>query len=336
MTSYILLERIKVEDANCIAGFTYGFPAITHFLGFTHALSRKFKDKFNITLPGCAVFCHDYQLHTKDQFEPRFVQSKNPPVILQGHKEKAHKPPPIIEEGKMDMTVSLLLQCDGMMSGQDHIQQQYKENFLQWVYSSRLAGGTIHRLHEISFFNDNVNLNKIKRKLLPSFVLFDATTQLQKYVTDSQSSNPTNELFNLWTDFFACKKIAKHNDDNPEQVEWIQKPKPNARGWFVPLMIGYKGISPLYDPLELEHNRDIRYPFRFVESVYSIGEWRGMHRLQNLDDIIWRYHIEDEWYLCRQTHSSNSKVSEPHLSIEDDFINDEFNFLNNLNNVVGE
>ena len=34
MTEYIILERIKVENANCIAGFTYGFPAITAFLGF--------------------------------------------------------------------------------------------------------------------------------------------------------------------------------------------------------------------------------------------------------------------------------------------------------------
>ena len=42
MTSYILLEKVSVEDANCIAGFTYGFPAITGFLGFTHAISRKF------------------------------------------------------------------------------------------------------------------------------------------------------------------------------------------------------------------------------------------------------------------------------------------------------
>jgi CRISPR-associated protein Csy2 len=34
MSSLILLRRMKVENANAIAGLTYGFPAITHFLGF--------------------------------------------------------------------------------------------------------------------------------------------------------------------------------------------------------------------------------------------------------------------------------------------------------------
>ena len=41
MNQYILLNRIKVQNANAIAGFTWGFPAITHFLGFSHNLSRK-------------------------------------------------------------------------------------------------------------------------------------------------------------------------------------------------------------------------------------------------------------------------------------------------------
>lgn len=41
MSSLILLRRLRVENANAIAGVTWGFPAITHFLGFTHALSRK-------------------------------------------------------------------------------------------------------------------------------------------------------------------------------------------------------------------------------------------------------------------------------------------------------
>jgi CRISPR-associated protein Csy2 len=40
MSSLILLRRVRVENANAIAGLTYGFPAITHFLGFSHALSR--------------------------------------------------------------------------------------------------------------------------------------------------------------------------------------------------------------------------------------------------------------------------------------------------------
>lgn len=75
-------------------------------------------------------------------------------------------------------------------------------------------------------------------------------------------------------------------------------------------MIGYKGISPLYDGTEIEHNRDPRYSFRFVESVHGIGEWRSTHRIQHLDDLIWKYHVEDEWYLCKQNTITDQQESE--------------------------
>jgi CRISPR-associated protein Csy2 len=41
MSQYIVVNRIKVQNANAIAGFTWGFPAITNFLGFVQNLSRK-------------------------------------------------------------------------------------------------------------------------------------------------------------------------------------------------------------------------------------------------------------------------------------------------------
>lgn len=58
MSSLILLRRIRVENANAIAGLTYGFPAITHFLGFSHALSRKLKETHGLNIDGCAVVSH--------------------------------------------------------------------------------------------------------------------------------------------------------------------------------------------------------------------------------------------------------------------------------------
>ncbi|WP_234004635.1 type I-F CRISPR-associated protein Csy2, partial [Cronobacter sakazakii] len=33
MSSLILLSHLRVENANTVAGLTWGFPAITHFLG---------------------------------------------------------------------------------------------------------------------------------------------------------------------------------------------------------------------------------------------------------------------------------------------------------------
>ncbi|HHH1607741.1 TPA: type I-F CRISPR-associated protein Csy2, partial [Yersinia enterocolitica] len=39
MSYLIVLRHVQVENANAISGLTYGFPAMTHFLGYTHALS---------------------------------------------------------------------------------------------------------------------------------------------------------------------------------------------------------------------------------------------------------------------------------------------------------
>ena len=126
MNQYILLNRIKVQNANAIAGFTWGFPAITHFLGFSHNLSRKldntdFKD---ISLAGCAVIAHHHKIHTYEaSYDVGFTQSRNPPY-LSTHDKAAT--PPVIEEGKMNMTVSLLIACEGNIGNR-------QDAFLQWL-----------------------------------------------------------------------------------------------------------------------------------------------------------------------------------------------------------
>lgn len=63
MSHLLILKKICVENANAIVGFTYGFPAITHFLGFPHALSRMTDATEGVRLQRCAVIAHDYQIH---------------------------------------------------------------------------------------------------------------------------------------------------------------------------------------------------------------------------------------------------------------------------------
>ena len=85
----------------------------------------------------------------------------------------------------------------------------------------------------------------------------------------------------------------------------------------MPLMIGYKGISPLYSPEEVENLRDTRYPFRFVEAVHGLGEWKSLHRISDLNTLFWQYHVENEWYLCQQ--KQNMEIhSQSHQSEQTD------------------
>jgi CRISPR-associated protein Csy2 len=80
MSQYLLIERIKVQNANAASGFTWGFPAITHFLGFSHNLNRKLKSNEDLSLlfiGGCTVVAHEQHIHTyKDGSTTRFSQYK--------------------------------------------------------------------------------------------------------------------------------------------------------------------------------------------------------------------------------------------------------------------
>ena len=62
---YLLLKRIHIENANAISSpITYGFPAITGFLGAVHALSRRLQSlesSNNLYLDGVLIACHDCQ-----------------------------------------------------------------------------------------------------------------------------------------------------------------------------------------------------------------------------------------------------------------------------------
>lgn len=84
--------------------------------------------------------------------------------------------------------------------------------------------------------------------------------------------------------------------------------------FLVPLMCGYQRISPVYAPGEVENARDIVTPFAFAEAVYGIGEWRGLHRIADLQPLMWRYRTTDTGYYC----SAIPLVDDPTTNEDDD------------------
>jgi CRISPR-associated protein Csy2 len=92
MSSLILLRRVRVENANAIAGLTYGFPAITHFLGFSHALSRRLTKRTGCAL--MAVPCQPRAPDPRAHLRPRLSVSltRNP---LTGTRKR----PPLMKRG---------------------------------------------------------------------------------------------------------------------------------------------------------------------------------------------------------------------------------------------
>lgn len=382
MSQYIILNRIKVQNANAVAGFTWGFPAITHFLGFTHALSRKLADTEeyrDITLSGCAVIAHEHKSHTYGPYyERRFIQSRNPPYLKSHNKTAA---PPVIEEGKMNLTVSLLIGCNGNVGNRE-------ESFLQWLQNAcllqRLAGGTILDIAAVQLhtpINDR-DVRNLVRKLLPGFILLDRSQYLEKHYQRLKSERYDAELLDAWLDFSMLKQkarpksdlISKHlqelirkdsvnqqlvelvdiwhqhlerpyeEEKVPEELktyfahlaenkahkkllsqwknycepnkktdaDWEYVPKPEA-GYLVPIMTGYKAISQVYKNDDVKNTRDNETDVCFVESVHSIGEWQSVHHIKSpeqLQNCLWRYHYEENWYLCKQTVDSQIGASD--------------------------
>jgi len=211
---YILINQIKVQNANAIAGFTWGFPAITHFLGFVHNLSRKLAqtDFEDICLSGCAVVCHDHQVHTYGTpNNVQFCQSRNPPYMYGLDSSKKSETAPVIEEGKMNMTVSLVIGCDGNIGNRE-------TGFKDWLEKTcllqRLAGGTVLSIENIDIFGEDTNsLRHIKFQLLPGYFLMDRSSKLETHYKRLQQSDSEAELLDAWLDFSALKQKARPKSD---------------------------------------------------------------------------------------------------------------------------
>ena len=315
MKSLLILKRIKVQNANAIAGMTWGFPAITSFLGFTHALSRFVQSKHSVSLGGCAVICHQHQVQAYQPSgygEYLFALTRNPLT-------PAGKTAPFNEEGRMHMEVSLVIECD--FSSQlidfdsDNDDQDialFEKQIRQKVLSQRLAGGTILDVENVEFIQlaqeTEERERQFRRKmlnLLPGFLLVDRSELLSKHFEQIKRDNPEAQLLDAWLDFSALKYKAvpelSDNDAEPDETtpaEWVRINKP-AQGWLVPLMTGYKAISPLYEAGQVANTRDSETPFRFVESAYGVGQWLSPHRVKDIQQIFWRYHHEGDWYLCK-------------------------------------
>lgn len=318
MSHLIILRRLRVENANAIAGLTWGFPAITHFLGFTHALSRKLEKSHGLNLSGCGVICHQQQIHAHSSgYDHVFSLTRNPLT-------REAKTASFNEEGRMHLTVSLLLKCEGSIAGGEQGAAALAQHLSQCCQMQRLAGGLITQLAQASVIGwpeDERATRKILRRLLPGFALLDRSPLLKTHFTDLLQTNPQAEMLDAWLDFASLKMRAVAETDDPQpgdQARWEYQPKPEG-GFLVPLMTGYRAIAPLLEPGQVANARDNTTPFCFAEAVYGVGEWRGLHRINQLDELFWLNEYQDGHYLCR----SIRDVAQQHYDEPEDEFNDD-------------
>lgn len=294
---YLLLNRIQITNANAISSpLTYGFPAITGFTGAVHALSRKVSQVDgleDIRLDGVLIACHDCQPQTYRESSYKdftFIQTRNP-------LKKDGKTASIIEEGRCHLTVSLVIGVYADDDLSDEQVEELKSKVFQLLYQQRIAGGSVHKLNHfesVSFYKD-ADINEIKTKLLPAFVLTDAHDSLQDITEQLKANNPDATALDALLETATLHHVPSDEQGSIWSVETVKK----GRGWLVPIPVGYQGISPTFEAGEMQHSRNPEYPSQYVEAIYSLGKWVFPYAIEDLSTALWyqKYDAEQELYL---------------------------------------
>lgn len=312
---YLLFDRVDIEQANAISGpLTYGFPAIGGFVGAIHHLARRLNtEKIPLSLGGVLIACHRCTpqiFRAGRDSDATFIQSRNP---LRRSGETAV----IIQEGKMALTVSLVVEITGardtVLDNRKMLCRQLKELLMQ----QRIAGGSVRKIDKVRLYEPQ-QTDKLAHALAPAYVLTDAREEMAVLLEELRSGvrhhyqrgkikplepqNPTGlppkPQANALDVLLATSKLF-HLPPDAGETAWKHYSIKNGRGWLVPLAIGYQAISREYPPGEMLNTRNPDYPSRYVETVYSLGRWVFAPRLETggetaLEHHFWRYQPPQE------------------------------------------
>lgn len=296
---YLLFDRIEIQAANAISSpITYGFPAITGFLGAIHALSRTIPTEQEIQLDGVLIASHDCQVQAfrpHDFADYTFNQSRNPI-------KKSGDTASIIEEGSANLIVSLLIEVKVSRQSRSWLadnQGSFLKSLQQRLMQQRIAGGSVQSIDDVALFSRNTSADEIQRALLPAFVLVNAQEDLTEITRQLQKQTPEATALDALIDVATLHHTPQTDDKN--NTTWDTRNVKTGRGWLVPIPVGFQGIAPAFDEGELANCRNPEYPSQYTESVYSLGKWVFPYRLGELTNCFWRYHTADNLFLATQS-----------------------------------
>ncbi|HFG1796083.1 type I-F CRISPR-associated protein Csy2 [Vibrio cholerae] len=289
----LILPHLKIHNANALSSpFTIGFPAMTAWLGFVHALERKLNQAglSELMLHSAAVVSHrcDVQTHKGEgDFVHSIIGTANP-------LDKDGSRSAFIEEARCHLDVSLVIEWSG---NEEQVQQPEFTLQLQAVIATmKVAGGDV-----LSFGKPSVksvitqeDTAQALRQLMPGYVLIERRDLMIDAM--QQGDDAIDALLGYLTVDHHCEQLED------QSVAWHSQRK--TSGWIVPIATGFQGISPLG---EAKNQRDPSVPHRFAESVVTLGEFVMAHKIKHLDDILWQYHpdLENDLYLCQQVNAIN-------------------------------
>ena len=293
MKNILLIPYIQIHNANALSSpYTIGFPAMTAWLGAVHALQRHLKicdvDFEDLNFKSVGVVCHDINLQTykgNNDFVYSIIGTGNP-------LDKSGNRPSFIEEARCHLTVSLIIEysCDYDQDLTEHVDRLIKGKL-------KFAGGDVITAKPSETFEINSdNQKQLITKLMPGFCLIERRDLMQQAMLDGK------DAVDALLDYITVKHSSKVQDSG--KVTWTSKRK--TKGWIVPIATGFHGIS---DVGIAENQRDPDTPHRFAESIVTLGEFIMPYRIDNLDNMLWHTHIDEEnnLYLCQQNQHINQQ-----------------------------
>lgn len=295
MKDILLIPSIKIHNANALSSpYTIGFPAMTAWLGFMHALERKIRitEFKEVKFTGIIVSCLELDLQTykgKGDYVNSIIATSNP-------LDKSGKRPSFIEEARCDIEVTIAIECElGVI---DHEKfTQLIDNKLQTmkVASGDITSFKLSQHKEI----DNNNPRELTKYLMPGFCLVTRQDLMQASMDEGQ------DAIDAMLDYL--KTTTDIDVDKNHKVTRSKAYKKEV-GWIVPIAIGYQGISELGN---LKNTRDETTPHRFAESVVTVGEFKMPYHFDTVDEMIWRYHEyqSNDLYLCQNNYSIKKEES---------------------------
>ena len=281
---YLLFDHVKIHNANAISSpLTYGFPAISGFLGAVHALNRKIESDDPIYLDGVLIACHDcdVQVYRPNNYTDYTFRLTRNPLAKNGDTRS------IIEEGRVHLDVSLIVEVkieDRETLDDVNDQEKFINQITQKLYQQRIAGGQVIEIESVGLYSASESLDDLTQALLPAFVLVEAQQELQEITAELQQKDPNATALD------ALVETAMLHHHPQEKDQWQTTSVKQGRGWLVPIPLGYQAISPLFEAGKVEHARSNEHPTQFVECIYGLGKWVFPLRLQdNLSQAFWRY-----------------------------------------------
>ncbi|MEY1662366.1 type I-F CRISPR-associated protein Csy2 [Isoalcanivorax beigongshangi] len=320
----LVVPHLRVQNANAISSqMTHGFPSITAFVGLMWALERKLAaEPVPLRLLKVGVICHAQQEQVNSGYVKTFRLTRNP-VGRDGGTAG------IVEEGRthLELTLVFLVQQKRVANVEPVLLTQVGDDVLNgWAQHAadtlagmRVAGGSVlppvvgpGRMVRpwLRLLADDPDkrarqFRQWRRQWLPGFALVGRDDVLAEWLTQLQTSDPDATALDAWLELSRFNYRADPHDANATAVKgsvrWRDPQRGKGSGWLVPIPVGYVGLSALHGAGQVRHARDERTPLRFVESVYSIGEWVSPHRITDVEALLWQPEVDHAkaLYRCR-------------------------------------